>query len=296
MSEQRPVTNIIVTDMKQQCRALINSSFCVLAWLLLATGCETPIAYRADSNNGKPPQLSRSEARRTLVDMLQKGKGGGYRAVKVTFKGFTCDYQSVSGPRTLSQRFNEIHDLAVKTVGPHSFGVTFRNAVFLRPSTESGELRSPEGDAGVDHNVWLESLDDAKRLVHAIQAMQYYYCSSRPLADDAVLFADFQEKAKAWRALPVKPSLPEDVRRFKVLAEDAFQKKEFEKAADFYEQGLAVEPLWPDGQLNAALFYGELEMNAQAVLHMKRYLELCPDAKDAKKCRNQMYIWQEKIK
>jgi hypothetical protein len=33
-----------------------------------------------------------------------------------------------------------------------------------------------------------------------------------------------------------------------------------------------------------------------AVLHMKRYLELSPDAEDAKACRNKMYIWQEKIK
>ncbi len=113
---------------------------------------------------------------------------------------------------------------------------------------------------------------------------------------DAVSFQTFQEKARAWRALTQKPPLSEDVRQFRVQAEDAFQKKEFEKAAECYEQGLAIEPLWPDGQLNAALLYGELEMNAWAVLHMKRYLELCPDAEDAKKCRDQMYIWEGKIK
>jgi len=38
------------------------------------------------------------------------------------------------------------------------------------------------------------------------------------------------------------------VRRFQLLAEDAIRNKSFEEAVDFYEQGLQVLPLWPDAQ------------------------------------------------
>jgi S1-C subfamily serine protease len=113
---------------------------------------------------------------------------------------------------------------------------------------------------------------------------------------EAKSFAQFQDSAKAWRALPAKPALLEEVQRFRVLAENAFKKKDFAEAIGYYEQGLAVEPLWPDGQFNAALVAAELQYYGRAVHHMKRFLELCPDAKDANTCRQQMWVWQEEAK
>ncbi len=55
-------------------------------------------------------------------------------------------------------------------------------------------------------------------------------------------------------------------------------------------------PLWPEGQFNAARLYGEVGMHGQAVLHMKRYLELRPDAPDAQPARDQIVVWQSKIR
>jgi len=107
-------------------------------------------------------------------------------------------------------------------------------------------------------------------------------------------FAEFQEKAEAWRALPQKPALPEEVRRFEVLAKDAIQNKEFEKAGNYYERGLSLQPLWPEGQFNSAVIFGEIGKYAKAVLHMKRYLALCPYVPDAQAARDKMYIWEEK--
>jgi tetratricopeptide (TPR) repeat protein len=111
---------------------------------------------------------------------------------------------------------------------------------------------------------------------------------------DEVPFADFRLKAKAWREMPVKPPLPDEATRLRVLAEDAFHNKEFEKAADYYEKGLAVEPLWPPGQFNAALLDGELKLYAKAAAHMRRFLELSPDANEAKAGREKMFVWEEK--
>ena len=109
-------------------------------------------------------------------------------------------------------------------------------------------------------------------------------------------FATFSAAAKTWRDLTVKPPLPENVQRYRVMAEDAFMNKDFEKAIDYYEKGLAIEPLWPQGQFNAALLYGEIKDYGAALLHMRCYLELVPDAQNAKAAREKMYLWEGKAK
>src|SRR5512140_2060873 len=69
----------------------------------------------------------------------------------------------------------------------------------------------------------------ARGFVDAVNAIRYY-SSGADLADDAPLFAKFQEEARGWRAIPVKPGLPEGVRRSQILAEDAIRNKSFEEA------------------------------------------------------------------
>jgi tetratricopeptide (TPR) repeat protein len=138
---------------------------------------------------------------------------------------------------------------------------------------------------------------DAEAFASVLSVLKQYAIQERTkLASEASSFSDFQGKAKAWRALKVKPELPPEVRRFRVLAEDAIKHQEFEKAVDYYEKGMAIEPLWPQGQYNAALLYGEMKEYRDAELHMKRYLELVPDAPDAQAARDQMMIWQSRMK
>jgi len=107
-------------------------------------------------------------------------------------------------------------------------------------------------------------------------------------------FVKFKEKVRKWQALSPKPPLPEEARRFRVLADDAVANKEFEKAANYYEQGLVIDSMWPAGQYNAAMIYNELHIYYLAAMHMKRYLALKPE--DAKKYQDQIYIWEEKVK
>lgn len=112
----------------------------------------------------------------------------------------------------------------------------------------------------------------------------------------ATMEARVREKIPAWRALKQKPPLPPDARRFRVLAEDALREKRFEDAASYYDQGLAIEPLWPDGQFNLAMLYGELRKFAQAASHMRLYLEMVPDATDAQAAQDKIIIWDEKAR
>lgn len=141
----------------------------------------------------------------------------------------------------------------------------------------------------------LNALGNTLGFADAVNAMRYY-SSGSDLPADGPMFARFQEEAMAWRALPQKPALPADVQRLSTLAEDSIQNKKFEDALDYYEQALAISPLWPEGQFNVAYLYGELQVYGQAVIHMKRYLELNPDANDAQAARTKVVVWEEKAR
>ena len=109
-------------------------------------------------------------------------------------------------------------------------------------------------------------------------------------------WSDFQQKAAAWRALPVKPAISEEVRQHRLLAEHAVEEKQFEEAVSEYEAGLEINSTWPEGHFNAALLYAELKYYSEAIHHMRAYLELVPDAADAQQARDQMIIWVAELK
>ncbi len=105
---------------------------------------------------------------------------------------------------------------------------------------------------------------------------------------------EFSKQAAAWRALAVKPSLPEDVHIQQLLAEDAIKSNKPEDALRYYEKGLNLDWIWPDGWFNAAIVAGELGKYANAAGYMKNYLELVPDASDAQAARDKMLVWKAK--
>lgn len=108
--------------------------------------------------------------------------------------------------------------------------------------------------------------------------------------------AAFTEAARSYRAATVKPALPEEARKFKVQAEFAFNKKEFEGAAARYKEALDVAPWWPDGRFNRALILGELSRYRDAIREMKRYLTLVPDASNVRAAQDKIYQWEGELK
>lgn len=241
---------------------------------------------------GTRPAMTAPTALRQIRDGLKNAgiRGGDERFrhhlenISVTLTGFS--YTEVDDvdrwatqPRSRSLLYSEIP----------AFSVEFHSPFLPNSATGYRTTFQPR--------IWWnrEKAQYARGFADAVQAIRYY-SSGSDLADDASAFPGFQEEARAWRALPVKPGIPEGVRRSQLLAEDAIRNKNFEEAVDFYEQGLNVSPLWPEGQFNAALLYGEMGIYGQAVIHMKRYLELRPDAPDAQAARDQVVIWQAKIR
>jgi tetratricopeptide (TPR) repeat protein len=109
-------------------------------------------------------------------------------------------------------------------------------------------------------------------------------------------FKTFSAAAKAWRENPVKPPLSPDADRDRVLAENALKEKNMDSAIEHYENALEAQPTWPAGWFNLALLYAEQKNYADATDRMRHYLELVPDAPDAKDAREQMIIWEDKAK
>ena len=107
---------------------------------------------------------------------------------------------------------------------------------------------------------------------------------------------EFQQKAASWRTLAVKPAISEDVRKHRLLAENAVKERQFDSAVEEYETGLEIDPVWPEGHFNAALLCAELGYYSEAMHHMRAYLELVPEAADAQQSRDQMVIWEAKLK
>jgi hypothetical protein len=105
----------------------------------------------------------------------------------------------------------------------------------------------------------------------------------------------FRVKAKAWQALAVKPPMPEEARKHRILAENAYRDKDLDKAADEYNTVLNIYPFWASGVFNSAYIDAANDNFHFAAFELQQYLILVPNAKDAQACRDQIASWQAKM-
>jgi tetratricopeptide (TPR) repeat protein len=105
---------------------------------------------------------------------------------------------------------------------------------------------------------------------------------------------EFSKQAAEWRALPTKPPLSSDADKQWILAENSVKEKDLDAAVEHYEAALEIQPMWPTGWYDLAMIYGEQKEYADAADALKHYLELAPDASDAKAANEQMIIWEDK--
>lgn len=120
--------------------------------------------------------------------------------------------------------------------------------------------------------------------------------AAREAQQAASMEESIRAQIPAWRAQKAKPAMPQEARKFRLLAEDAVQEKRFADAADYYEKALAIYPLWPEGHFNAATLQGELRRFGRAASHMRLYVELAPKAKDVQLAQDKIMVWEEKAK
>ncbi len=140
---------------------------------------------------------------------------------------------------------------------------------------------------------YFDSGPHARMFVDALLILKAAAKSPDP---DSADFATFSTGARHWRETEPKPKMPDEARTYMLLAEDAFKRKDFAAALDAYCEALEKHPMWPEGHYNAALLAAEVEDYEMAAQHMRRYLVLAPDAKDASAAKDKLLLWQHKAK
>ncbi|MBC7362416.1 MAG: tetratricopeptide repeat protein [Candidatus Aminicenantes bacterium] len=97
------------------------------------------------------------------------------------------------------------------------------------------------------------------------------------------------------KARPDLFQLSEEARRFVMRAEMANKEGKFEDALKEYREALKFAPFFPQLYKAIALTYEPLKDYRQAIRNMNIYLELYPDAPDAREAKDQIYKWEYMI-
>jgi tetratricopeptide (TPR) repeat protein len=250
------------------CRYLFPAAALLLA--LGLTGCATTITYIPTDDNAR---MSLIKARRVLAWNNSEVVNNKTLVMRTVLVGRTW-IPSLSLP---------LKDLKVVAGSPGAMapGMAGVNSVLEFPG--SGYSRVCVGHTMYSVQQMAEAIYIVKR-----QAEREGF---QPRDAEA----EFEKAAVAYLAAAVKPELDEDTRRLKVQAEDALREKRFEDVADFYGEALEIAPWWPAGHYNRALVLSELKEYPDAVVEMKRYLRLAPDAENTRAAQDEIYKWEAKV-
>ena len=142
--------------------------------------------------------------------------------------------------------------------------------------------------------IWLDTDTTAQRFGDALQALRDYVAKGQFIGQNES--DGFAKVVARYQNANPKPALSEEVRKLKVQAEFALEKKRYAQSIGHYEEALNIAPWWADGHFNRALLLGEAEDYAEAVSEMKKYLALEPNAKDARAAQDKLYQWEDEAK
>ncbi len=264
-------------------RRLISKSaaLATLAFMVIST---VHAADKPTESQSPPKSMTVWQARRSVVASIASARTGrsGIMADRSSFRWTLDGFEFAAALQNSSREHFKVDLKSLETVFAKKR--RFRLGYVYVLTDEAGrDLPSPIDRLNYDAAV-------AESLAVALNHLREF------AGEKGAKLREFPQRATAWRALPSKPAIPEEIRLQRMLAEDAVKNNKPEEALDFYEAGLQLYPTWPQGYFNAALIAAELGFYADAVEHMESYLELVPDAPDAQAARDQIVIWRHKLK
>jgi tetratricopeptide (TPR) repeat protein len=231
-------------------------------------------------------------------------------ALLATVIKYNCSYYPIQNPRVNSEGLQFSGSVLTTNSFPHpenrngSFSLRFQD---IKGVTVYGWPCGAERTDGADSvQIELRSRQPARHVFllfsshGAADQFAGYLGWLASHADDErareqAAVAQFKQQKETWRTATPRPQMPEGARQHKVLAENAVQEKNSDKAIDEYEAALQIFPTWPEGQFNVALICGETGDYDCAVEHMQDYLELVPDAPDAQSAKDKLIVWKDKL-
>jgi tetratricopeptide (TPR) repeat protein len=168
-----------------------------------------------------------------------------------------------------------------------------QHGAYLLDQTQSFASGSSPFNCG-DGHIEVIDWDSRARAISFINAIAAL-ASAQPGAYAAQLDVannKFKSIAVQYRMEQIKPALPTDAQRYATQANDAFSNHRVSDAILLYDKALDTSPWWPTGHYNLALLLGSKREYADAIDEMNKYLELVPDAPDAQKAKQHIWVWQ----
>lgn len=111
-----------------------------------------------------------------------------------------------------------------------------------------------------------------------------------------LLKADYKKFENDYKTLDKRiedSNVTEDQRKLIVQANHFNDKKEYKKSIEYFNHAIDINPLsYPAAYFNMALISGELQDYGIAILNMKKYLLLAPNADDAREAQDKIYEWE----
>jgi tetratricopeptide (TPR) repeat protein len=110
------------------------------------------------------------------------------------------------------------------------------------------------------------------------------------------LLTVFNSVAEQYHALYVKPLVTEEQRKSIVQANSKNEKKEYKEALELYKKAIDVNPTsYRSAYCNMALIAAQTKDYQYAILNMKKYLMLVPEAEDARAAKDKIYEWEAEL-
>lgn len=107
----------------------------------------------------------------------------------------------------------------------------------------------------------------------------------------------FKTIASDYQKLAEKPKMSEEQRKLFVQGNAISSKLNYDDAIMYYDKAIALNPVSsPQSYYNYALIAALAEKYELAILNMKKYILLLPEAEDARAAQDKIYEWQALIK
>lgn len=244
---------------------------------LIASGCGTTTVYRSTAEDTR--DLSPAQAREFLVAAAKSD--------------YLC-----REPKTISVTYKKIElTCASGLAGSRSFRIAAKPELAVKLDMDLFTPLACVSAGKDDEALSVDSCMFFWRGGHAATTAHDFVKAWNVLAGaaDPAQEAAFEQAAEGYRAARVKPQLPEAAVRYKVQAELAVQQKRFADAVDLYDQALNVAPWWPAGHYNRGLILGELEDYRGGIRALQKYLELEPEAANARAVQLKIYQWESLV-
>jgi tetratricopeptide (TPR) repeat protein len=130
--------------------------------------------------------------------------------------------------------------------------------------------------------------ESAGRFVEALAE----YSDAVKIEDEATALSTRQRVATLLKDNPYLAELPEEARKYALRGDVLIKDGRFDEALKEYRTAIGIAPFNPKLHFNTALICGQLKNYRLAIKYMTTYLQLSPDALDARAAKDEIYKWE----